>query len=1014
MRPSLDITAIASEIGIDDTEADLRKAYLELGDTDGQLLREASSHLLSYQDQFTDGFYAHLDAFGEMRALLSAGQTRNNLKRTLADYFGLLMSGDYGRDYVLNRLRVGLAHQRVGLEPKWYIGAYRKQLSSLLPFIRDYCGDDAEKLVAMVEALLKVVFFDMMLAMDTYIYADRQAILQLEKHIRELVQGIDAIVWEADLDSGKYKFVSTQSLAILGYEPERWLADADFWRAIMVPEDRLSTVSIRQAEIHAGRDHELDYRVRGADGGIVWIRERINLVRGQDGKLASLRGFMLDITGRRQAEEKLVYFATHDELTNLPNRTLLQDRIDQGIAQITRQGGLLALMFIDLDRFKNINDSLGHDIGDAVLRIATERLLGCVREVDTVARLGGDEFIVLLNGISRMDDISLVSQKVLAALNHPFHVDDHELAVSGSIGISVCPKDGRNMQTLLKNADIAMYRAKDLGKNRVQFFTEEMNAVAVQRLFVENQLQQALERGEFVVYYQPKVNLKTGAISGAEALVRWDHPQQGLIPPADFIPIAEETGIIVKLGQWVLETACRQARAWQQAGFKNLRIAVNLSARQLVQDDLVDTVVRVLQAAGLDPGLLELELTESMLIRNAETAITTLDRLRRLGIHLSLDDFGTGYSALGYLNRFPLSSVKIDRSFVADVTTDPHATALTRSIISMAHELRMTVVAEGVETEGQLSFLASRDCDEVQGYYVSRPLPAEQFATLLREFGGLKLDRSVLAGALKRSLLIVDDDAAVIGALRRVLDADGFRILAASSGREGLELLAIHPVAVIISNQNMPGMCGEEFLQRVKALYPKAVRILLSGSADLMSVTNAINQGAIHKFLIKPWQDDLLRTHIHEAFKCYELEQKNLKLSIELEQANRELEQHVEEKTQNLRQSLQALQLSQEIFEWLPMAVIGVDATGLIVLVNHAADEIFTAETGVPLSGAIGTDQLPAPLAECRNEVLANGICSHRNRPVVLPSGRKVRIACHRLDKHCHSKGALLVVTQDE
>lgn len=1019
MQSILDITEMAAEIGIDDAEAARRKAFLELTAADEQLLLEARGPLLSHQNAFVESFYAHLDGFAEVRALLPEGQRREALMRTQTEYFNLLTSGDYGFDYVLNRLGVGLSHQRAGLEPKWYIGAYRKYLCSLLPLLYRHFGENEEKLLPMFEAFLKVMFFDMGLAIDTYIHADKQTIFHLEKHIRGLVQGIDAIIWEVDVDAARYTFVSDQSLIMLGYQPQQWLDDPHFWRDIILEEDRQSTVSYRLAETAAGRDHELDYRVRAAEGRIVWVRERINIVRNREGKVSALRGFMLDITQHRQAENKLTYCATHDELTNLPNRTLLQDRTNQGIAHVSRQGGLLALMLVDLDRFRNINDSLGHHIGDSVLRTAAGRLMGCVRDVDTVARLGGDEFIILLNGISRMDDISRISRKILAALERPFHIDGHELTVTASIGISVYPKDGHDVQSLLKNADTAMYRAKDLGKNRAQFFAGEMNAVAVQRLFVESQLQQALKRGEFVVYYQPKVDTESGQICGAEALVRWNHPQKGLIPPGEFIPIAEETGVIVKLGKWVMETACRQAVDWQRTGFPKLRIAVNLSARQLVYDGLAESIERILSGVGMHPSLLELELTESMLIQNAETSAATLNRLRRLGVHLSLDDFGTGYSALGYLNRFPLTSVKIDRSFVADITTDAHATALARSIISMAHELRMRVVAEGVETEGQLRFLASRHCDEVQGYYVSRPLQAEEFGKLLREFGGLKLNSARVTDDRKRTLLVVDNDPNVIAGLRRLLDPDGYHVLSASTGREGLELLATSHAAVIISNQSMPGMSGEDFLGRVKEIYPQTMRIMLSESTEWMAVANAINHGAIHKFLSKPWQDDLLRADIDEAFRHYELEQKNRALTLEIERANQELseinralEQRVDERTCNLEQSIEVLKISQEIIEQLPVAVIGVDETGLIVMVNQAAEEMFSTEADIPLSGTMAMDRLPSPLVECLNETLERGPCSRQL--VVLPHNKTVHAICRRLGKHCRSKGILLAITPVE
>ena len=449
-----------------------------------------------------------------------------------------------------------------------------------------------------------------------------------------------------------------------------------------------------------------------------------------------------DITERKRYESQLERQANHDELTGLANRNLMQDRLNQALIFSHRHGCGLAVLFIDLDHFKKINDSLGHDAGDALLTQVASRLSLNVREGDTVARQGGDEFVLLLPEIKTEEDISEVTHKLVKALSAPFNIDGRELHITCSIGIASYPKDGMDRQTLLKNADAAMYRAKELGRNNVQHYAAEMNVKAMERLVLENGLYHALKRNEFLLHYQPQVNLRSGEIVGTEALVRWQHPELGLVSPAMFIPVAEDSGLIVALGEWVLRTACAQNKAWQLAGLKPISIAVNLSARQFRQPDLVEKVAVILDETGLDPACLELELTESLVMQDVEKTIATLSRLKAMGIKLSVDDFGTGYSSLSYLKRFPIDTLKIDQTFVRDITTDPDDAAIAKSIISMAHDMQLRVIAEGVETEEQKSFLLQRQCDEMQGYLFSKPVPAAEFEKRLRENRSLPLSDS--------------------------------------------------------------------------------------------------------------------------------------------------------------------------------------------------------------------------------------------------------------------------------
>jgi len=429
---------------------------------------------------------------------------------------------------------------------------------------------------------------------------------------------------------------------------------------------------------------------------------------------------------RKHYQDQLERQANYDVLTGLPNRNLFHDRLSQAVyAQRHRRP--LALVFIDLDHFKFVNDSLGHHAGDELLKVVADRLRSCVREADTVARLGGDEFVLILNDQTNEELIFHAMQRIISRLVEPISINERELYITCSAGISLYPQDGPDVETLLKNADAAMYRAKEQGRNNFQFFTAEMNARANERLALENGLRRAVECDEFILHYQPRVDLKTRSIVGVEALIRWQHPRWGLLPPERFIPLAEETGLIVSIGDWVLRTAFAQSKSWQDAGMPRLTMSVNLSARQFKQKDLVKSVARALQATRLDGRCVELELTESLVMHNPEGAIATLLELKSLGLRLAVDDFGTGYSSLSYLKRFPLDALKIDQSFVRDIGSDPDDAVLTRAIISLGHSLNMKTVAEGVETAEQLTLLEEQGCDEVQGFFLGEPLPPDEF-----------------------------------------------------------------------------------------------------------------------------------------------------------------------------------------------------------------------------------------------------------------------------------------------
>jgi diguanylate cyclase (GGDEF)-like protein len=425
--------------------------------------------------------------------------------------------------------------------------------------------------------------------------------------------------------------------------------------------------------------------------------------------------------------------ATHDALTGLPNRLLLSDRLSQRLADTRRSKESLAVMFADLDHFKYVNDTLGHNVGDCLLKQVAERLKTSLREVDTVARMGGDEFTLILANLSHAQQSSAVAQRVLEVLSKPFIVEGHELFTTASIGIATNPTDGNDAKTLIRNADAAMYRAKEQGRNRFQLYTEALNVRASRRMKLENSLRRAVEREQLLVHYQPLVDLKTGAVLGTEALVRWQHAELGLLLPDQFIAIAEETGLIVPIGEWVLHTACFQNKQWQNEGFPSMEMAVNISMRQFHQSDVVAAVRTALEDAGLDPRYLTLELTESTLMHDAESAVETLRELKAMGVQVSIDDFGTGHSSLSQLKRLPIDAVKIDPSFIQQIATDPEDAAIAGAVIAMAHSMHLKVVAEGVETLDQLEFLRSLNCDKMQGYLVSRPASAEELTNLMRQ-----------------------------------------------------------------------------------------------------------------------------------------------------------------------------------------------------------------------------------------------------------------------------------------
>jgi diguanylate cyclase (GGDEF)-like protein/PAS domain S-box-containing protein len=467
------------------------------------------------------------------------------------------------------------------------------------------------------------------------------------------------------------------------------------------------------------------------DGFEIPIEGSIAPIHNREGLATGAVIVIRDVSASRAMALQMTHLAEHDPLTGLPNRLLLNDRVNHAIALAPRHKKQVALLFLDLDGFKHINDSLGHSIGDKLLQSIGERLVKCVRTADTVSRQGGDEFVVLLSEVEHPEDAAITARRIIQAVAEPQSIDQHDLHVTTSIGLSLYPDDGHDAETLVKNADTAMYQAKENGRQSYQFFKTAMNVKAVERQSIEESLRRALDRQEFTLQYQPKINLRTGRITGAEALIRWTHPTRGSVSPGQFIPVAEDSGLIVPIGNWVLREACRQTREWADAGLPALTIAVNVSALEFRQEAFLEGIFATLRDTGLDAKSLELELTESVLMKRAETAASVLKELRARGVRVAVDDFGTGYSSLSYLRKFPIDALKIDQSFVRQITMAPQDTTIVSAIISMGRSLNLRVIAEGVETLGELEFLQAHHCDEAQGYYFSRPVPSEQFAKLL-------------------------------------------------------------------------------------------------------------------------------------------------------------------------------------------------------------------------------------------------------------------------------------------
>jgi len=531
---------------------------------------------------------------------------------------------------------------------------------------------------------------------------------------------------------GTFEFISPACLEVTGYSREELTANPDLMEEMIHLEDRDMLEQLALESTGNCSDQEVEFRIITKGGNTRWIRHTCRPIYDDNLNFLGRRGCRSDITERKQLADQVSHMVLHDLLTGLPNRSLFADRLFQVVANKERYSQEIAVvLFFGIDRFKMINDTLGHETGDRLLIMIAERLKKLLHTDDTLCRFGGDVFAFILPARESRHEAVTMSYRILASLSDPFNPSGQQVNLTGSIGIAICPQDGNDVQSLLKNAETALYDAKRSGKNCFRFYASEMNALAVEILRLDNSMPQGLANGDFYLHYQPQLDLKNDSVVAVEALLRWRHPELGMIPPDRFIPLAEESGFIIKLGEWVLRVACAQCADWQKNGLAPLRIAVNVSGRQFNEPDFVDMVAAALNDSLLAPELLELELTESLLISNEQEALQKLKLLKKMGIYLAIDDFGTGYSSLAYLKHFPLDRLKIDKSFINDILTDPDDAAITEAIIAMAHSLKLKVIAEGVEMREQLLFLEDRGCDEMQGYYLSKPLSEHDMTSFI-------------------------------------------------------------------------------------------------------------------------------------------------------------------------------------------------------------------------------------------------------------------------------------------
>jgi len=836
---------------------------------------------------------------------------------------------------------------------------FKSNMSRLLPIVeREYSNSrlrrDGEKAVQAVRAAA-------------------HALGESEARFLQLAGNVPECFWLAEVSSQQVTYVSKAYEQIWGRYVEALYADSSDWLKHVHPEDRERVEQSMILRSRGGLDEK--FRVNRPDGSIRWLHARNFPIRDENGRIVSIGGVASDITTFIADQNQVARLAHFDALTALPNQIAFYDRLQNLIGMARRNGMRLAVLIVDIDRFRTINETFGHLCGDELLRQVAGRLSGSLREGDTVGRLGGDLFGAILADTAEIEQASVVARRMIEMLALPVMVEGQEIFTTASLGIAFYPQDGAERHELVRNAESAMRRAKELGRNNIQFYAPSLQLEMRDRLFLEVDLRNAAVRNEFVLAYQPKVSCANGRITGAEALLRWQHPRRGLVAPDQFIPLLEETNLIIPVGRWVLQTACAQAMLWRRAGYDLPSISVNLSARQLLSDSICDDISIALASSGLPAACLDLEITESMLMQNAAVAIRTLDALKKLGVTISLDDFGTGYSSLAYLKRFPLDSVKVDRSFVQDITADSDDASITRAVITMAHHLKLKVIAEGVETEGQLALLISHQCDMIQGYFFSRPLPVPQMEALLAE--GKRLPPNLLrSGTRKPMALFVGVQG--FDEVVRQLERDGHRVCIAADFDSACRWFAGNLADVVVCGPPHRHFDSLALLRAAKEMQPQCERFVLADSRHWRTVGAAANDGTAHRLFRLPLQPETLRQIVEEALLRRRMSEDYERVTEEAETAARELVR-VEEERRRLEQDYRSLKLHerkgyvilQEVMHLLPWPVFGVDDEGILALVSEAALTEFAER--LPIIGTPFNEIMPDAPAKDETGVVTYG-----------------------------------------
>ncbi|WP_298234488.1 EAL domain-containing protein [uncultured Azohydromonas sp.] len=803
-------------------------------------------------------------------------------------------------------------------------------------------------------------------------FGGRRAVLVTLDDITELTDALQRASWNAQMlectetlcRSGSFEITLPEGLVKLSSGLQQLLGlaadapvcsvDALDW----VPPDERDFVAGIWRSAEPGEPFDFQHRVLTTQGQRLTVLHRGRVEQNETGRRRGI-ALLQDITAQRDAEQRVQELVTHDEVTGLPNCAAFLDKVDAAIVAAGWDEHIVMLLAIDVPRISELRDKMGFGAGDALAMTLAERLQQAASEGEMVARLGSHEFALMVElpaGTAEARSIVLArAHRIRQILEAPVCIHTTETFARCIIGVASFPEDAQRPAELLELAQTARLRATQ--DAQVVLYKPESNARALHEMRVEALLRQAIVDDELELHYQPQVDLSDGRIAGAEALLRWTSPALGVVSPGEFVAVAERTGLIGPLGDWVLRRACQQIARWRAEGVPPVRIGVNFSPMQLQRRDLAQHVQAILLETGADPALLGVEITESSVMVDVAHAAAVLREIKALGVEVALDDFGTGYSSLSCLRSLPIDVVKIDRSFVHDVTAAPADVSVTRAIITMAHGLQLKVLAEGVESDGQLSLLAANRCDLIQGFRFSAALPPDAFAALLRE--GRRLpERFVTRVRSTRTLLLVDDETNILSSLKRLLRRDGYTIVTAASAAEGLQRLAECEVDVIVSDQRMPGLTGVEFLRRAKDLYPNTIRMVLSGYTELQSIIDAINEGAIYKFLTKPWDDGLLRGHVAEAFRQKEMADENQRLARQVEAANADyqaLNQRLEALLVQQRSEAELLGLvassARDALEAFPGAVIIIDGDGTLAFVNAEARELLpgvAAELGAP------------------------------------------------------------------